>query len=171
MGLNLGPKCVNTHRLCDSGHVTWSFSLESGDNDCARSDIKYLAHSGHLSARAQTESVLWATSRSSEEPAPKALAALIGNGSTVRINEALLRLNEPGCLGLCPWVVGHGGYGQALAESLSSSSGVGTLELPMLWKGSCQAGGGRELQESIPLGSHPEPLRSWNVQAFGAVGM
>lgn len=41
--------------LCDSGHVTWSFSLESGDTDCARSDIKYLVPSGYFSARAQTE--------------------------------------------------------------------------------------------------------------------
>lgn len=76
MGLNLGPKCVNTHWLCDSGHVTWSFSLESGDTDCARSDIKYLAHSGHFSARVQTEPEVWATSRSSEGPVPKTLAFL-----------------------------------------------------------------------------------------------
>lgn len=66
------------------------------------------------------------------------------------------------------------GYGRALVEPLFSS-GVGTQELPMLWEGSCQAsegrGGSRELEESIPLGRHPEPLRSWNVQAFGAVGM
>lgn len=61
MGLHLDPKCVRTHWLCDSGHVTWSFSLESGDTDCAsRSDIKYLVHSGHVSARAQTEPELMA---------------------------------------------------------------------------------------------------------------
>lgn len=57
VGLNLDPKCVSTHWLCDSGHVTWSFSLESGDTDCTRSDIKctQVVHSGYVSARAQPE--------------------------------------------------------------------------------------------------------------------